>query len=68
MGSIKIGDTIIVTRTLHLDPPDPKIIGRVCKVLFVDTVLLSYPYKIEINDKIYWVEGVLASSLMLELF
>jgi hypothetical protein len=67
VGSIKIGDTIIVTSVLYLDP-NPKIIGRVCKVLFVDTVLLSYPYKIEINDKIYWVEGVLASSLMLELF
>ena len=67
MGSIKIGDTIIVTSVLYLDP-NPNIIGRVCKVLFVDTVLLSYPYKIEINDKIYWVEGVLASSLMLELF
>lgn len=67
MGSIKIGDTIIVTNVLYFDT-HPKIIGRVCKVLFVDTVLLSYPYKIEINDKIYWVEGVLASSLMLELF
>jgi len=67
MGSVKIGDTIIVTNVLYYDI-HPKIIGRVCKVLFVDTVLLSYPYKIEINDKIHWVEGVLASSLMLELF
>jgi hypothetical protein len=67
MGSIKVGDSIIVTSVLYFDTT-PKIIGKVGEVLFVDTVLLSYPYKIQINDKIYWVEGVLASSLMLELF
>lgn len=67
MGSIKVGDSIIITNVLYFDK-NPKIIGKVSKVLFVDTVLLSYPYKIQINDKIYWVEGVLASSLMLELF
>jgi hypothetical protein len=67
VGSIKVGDSIIVTSVLYFDTT-PKIIGKVGEVLFVDTVLLSYPYKIQINDKIYWVEGVLASSLMLELF
>lgn len=67
MGCVKKGDSIIITQVLWFGDTNPGIEGKTSKVLFIDTILRTFPYKIEINDRVYWVEGVLESSLMMEL-
>lgn len=69
MGDIKVYDKIIVTDALVLnDRHVAQLVGVVAVVLRVDTYLKSFPYKVKIDDKLYWVEGIPHSSLMEELF
>lgn len=69
MGGIKVGDKIIVTKIIdcYIFNIDTSVIGTVQEVLFIDSILPSYPFKIIYKNKAYWAEGVLYSSLMMEL-
>lgn len=69
MGDIKVHDKIIVTDALILNGRYVEhLVGAVAIVLKVDTYLKTYPYKVQIDNKYYWVEGIPHSSLMEELF
>jgi hypothetical protein len=67
MGSIKVGDLIIITDALT-SRTIPDLRGSIAMVLFIDDVLLTYPYKIKKNGMTLWVEGVPYSPLIAELF
>lgn len=70
MGSLEAGDFIIVTDVLGSELGLNNgycIIGLSLKVAYVDTYLSTYPYKVEYNDRSYWVEGLPYSPLMAEL-
>lgn len=69
MGDIKVHDKIIVTDALVInDRYVTQLVGVVAVVLRVDTHLKTFPYKVEIDNKCYWVDGIPHSSLMEELF
>ena len=73
MGSLKTGDLIIVTETLHFYRVDryttkaKSLINSVQIIVQVDCTGCPFPYKIENGDDSFWVEGIPYSSLMLEL-
>ena len=68
MGSVKIGDLIIVTSALTSMPEFSNyLIGKVFEIVSIDTVLEGYPYYIRSGDRSFWVEGIPYSPLMLEL-
>jgi hypothetical protein len=69
MGDIKVYDKVIVTDALLLNNRYVKeLVGVVAIVLKIDRYLETFPYKVEIDNKLYWVEGIPHSSLMEELF
>jgi hypothetical protein len=72
MGSLKVGDDIIVTKALWLVEPLVQLIGTRQKITQIDCShfpFQTYPYKIlAVNNKPYWVEGIPYSSLIEELF
>jgi hypothetical protein len=73
VGSIKKGDKVIVTDVLYIQIESKysfkakDLISSVHKVLEVDTTGAPYPYKIEVDNSTFWVEGIPYSSLMMEL-
>lgn len=69
MGSIRVNDKIIVTDILSINLRECfDLVGEVATVIHVECYVKSFPYKVEIRGWNYWVEGVLHSSLMEELF
>lgn len=68
MGSIKVKDKIIITDALILNKESlNNIIGKTARIIKIDNHLKTYPYKVQVEDTFYWVEGIPYSSLMLEL-
>lgn len=73
MGSLKVGDLIIVTEILffyNLDKYTDKaksITNSVQTIIQVDCTGCPYPYKIEDEDNYFWIEGIPYSPLMMEL-
>lgn len=68
MGSVKVKDKIIITDALVRNKELlNKIIGKTARIIKIDTHLPSFPYKVQIEDTFYWVEGIPYSSLMMEL-
>lgn len=73
MGSLKTGDLIIVIEALHFYRVDKytdkakSLPNSVHKITQVDWTGCPYPYKIEVGNSTYWVEGIRYSSLILEL-
>ena len=68
MGSVKVMDAIIITDALILNKQSlDEVIGKVAIVRKIDTYLKTYPYKVQIENTFYWVEGIPYSSLMMEL-
>lgn len=67
MGSVTVGDLIIVTSALTSMPHYSYLIGEVFEIVAIDIILNGYPYKIQVGDRSFWVEGVPYSPLMLEL-
>lgn len=68
MGSVTVGDLIIVTSALTSMPEFSNyLIGKVFEIVSIDTVLEGHPYYITSGDRSFWVEGVPYSPLMLEL-
>lgn len=67
MGSLKIGDRIIVTEVLTSHPEAGFIIGEIIEISYIDTVLDTFPFAISYNGRKYWVDGVPYSPLMMEL-
>lgn len=68
MGSLKIGDKIIVTDILTISPDYAKLKGSVAIIIAVDQVLSDYLYKVKLENRHFWVDGVLYSPLLEELF
>lgn len=68
MGRLKIGDKIIVTNILALNPDKYKYLGNVATIIAVDQVLADYLYKVRLENRHFWVDGVLYSPLLEELF
>ncbi len=73
MGSLKTGDLIIVTEVLVINLKNiysikaKNIINTTHKIKQVDCTGCPFPYKIEVGNSTFWVEGVPYSSLMMEL-
>lgn len=73
MGSIREGDRVIVIMVLYLNVESKyttkakDIMNSVHEVVEVDRTGGTFPYKIEVENSIFWVEAVPYSSLMLEL-
>lgn len=68
MGSVKVKDKIIITDALVVNKEVlNKIIGKTAKIIKIDTYLPTFPYKVQVEDTFYWVEGIPYSSLMMEL-
>jgi hypothetical protein len=67
LGSLKIGDRIIVTEVLTSHPEASFIIGEIIEISYIDTVLDTFPFAISYNGRKYWVDGVPYSPLMMEL-
>lgn len=70
MGSLEIGDYLIVTDVLGSELGINNgicIIGLSLKVEYIDTYLNTYQYKVEYNNRTYWVEGIPYSPLLAEL-
>lgn len=67
MGSLRIGDKIIVTKVLTTHPEGAFIIGEILEITYIDTILDTFPFAIRYDYKKYWVEGVPYSPLMMEL-
>lgn len=73
MGSLKTGDLIIVTEVLHFyrlnkyTAKAKSLTNSVHEIVQVDCTGCPYPYKIEVGEDTFWVEGIRYSSLMLEL-
>lgn len=70
MGSLEVGDYLIVTNVLGSElgiNNGTCIIGLALKIQFIDTYLSTYPYKVEYNNRNYWVEGLPYSPLIAEL-
>lgn len=68
MGHLKIGDEIIVTEVLTSNSYLAEAIGKPATIVAIDEILPTFPYKILYNDKSVWVEGVLSTPLMEQLF
>jgi hypothetical protein len=74
MGCVKIGDYILVTSVLSINPHkevvDSGILFSKQQVEYIDRLGLPeyYPYKIVFKDKAFWVTGVLYSPVLEELF
>lgn len=68
MGSLKIGDKIIVTDALTIPQDKWKYIGSVATIIEVDQILVDYLYKVKLENRHLWVDGVLYSPLLEELF
>jgi hypothetical protein len=67
MGSVKIGDFIIVTKVLFSECENSHL-HKVLKVERIDNLLTGYyPYCVRYNGFEYWVEGIPYSPLMMEL-
>lgn len=70
MGDLEVGDDIIVTKVLFIKPPFTQLVGTkhtIIQVDYSDFPFRSYPYKIVVADKSFWVDGIPYSSLMMEL-
>ena len=70
MGSLRVGDDIIVTDILCIIQPAAKLIGTKHTIIQLDCTdfpFQTYPYKIVVAGKSYWVEGIPYSPLILEL-
>ena len=76
MGNLKEGDQIIVTTVLSFNIPSKpskhyttakNLISSVHKVVEIDRTGATFPYKIEVGNSTFWVEGVPYSSLIREL-
>lgn len=74
MGNLKEGDQVIVTMVLYIGNRESKystivkdLISSVHKVVEIDRTGATFPYKIEVGNSAFWVEGVPHSSLMMEL-
>lgn len=68
MGSVKVKDKIIITDALVVNKESlNNIIGKTARIIKIDTHLPTFPYKVQIEDTFYWVEGIPYSSLMMEL-
>lgn len=68
MGYLKIGDKIIVTEVLSSLVNTTDAIGKPAIILAIDEILPTFPYKILHHGKPVWVEGLLYTPLMEELF
>lgn len=67
MGNIKVNDKIIIVDMLSVNSREG-IIGKTAVVEYIDKMLPNYfPYRVDINNQIYWVQGIPHSSLMEEL-
>lgn len=68
MGSIKVKDKIIITDALVINKKSlNKVISKTARIIKIDTHLTTFPYKVQVENIFYWVEGVPYSSLMEEL-
>ena len=73
MGDLKTGDLIIVVDVLHYyqinsyTSKAKSLINSVQEIKQTDCTGCPYPYKIEVGEDTFWVEGIPYSSLMLEL-
>jgi len=70
VGDLEVGDDIIVTRVLFINLPFTQLIGTkqsIIQVDYSDFPYRTFPYKILVADKSFWVEGIPYSSLMMEL-
>jgi len=65
VGSIKVGDSIIIT-----DCSIGYLVGGIGIVVEIDAFPAKtiWPYKIKCNNNIAWADGILRSSLIEELF
>lgn len=68
MGSLKIGNKIIITAALTMPQDEYKYIGKVANIEAVDQVLADYVYRVSLEDRYLWVDGVPYSPLLEELF
>lgn len=69
MGNLDVGDRIIITEVLTINAKVIEgVVGKSAVILRVDKVLTDYPFKVVVNNRWFWVEGVPYSSLMEELF
>jgi hypothetical protein len=73
LGSLKTGDLVIVTEILHFNTQEKysikakSLVNSVHKITQIDWTGCPYPYKIEVGNSTFWVEGIRYSSLILEL-
>ena len=73
MGSLGVGDLIIVTDVLYFPQLNTNtakaksLFNSVHTITQVDCTGCPYPYKIEVGHSTFWVEGIRYSSLILEL-
>ena len=73
MGSLKTGDLIIVTDVLYFSQLNTNtakaksLFNSVHAITQVDCTGCPFPYKIEVKNSTFWVEGIRYSSLMMEL-
>lgn len=73
MGSLKTGDLIIVTDVLYFPQLNKNtakaksLFNSVHAITQVDFTGCPFPYKIEVGNSTFWVEGIRYSSLMMEL-
>lgn len=68
MGSIKVGDTIIIVLPLGTLEDRLNLTGRTAVVVIVDPTDKTWPFKVLVDGNYFWVNGVLHSPLLEELF
>lgn len=67
MGDLKVGDKIIVVDVLQIGNRLDHLKFTIQKILSIHSPSDYYPYRIEINNSFYWVEGIPYSPLIMEL-
>lgn len=73
MGGMRTGDLLIVTEVLHYYQVNrytnkaKSLVNSVHKIIQIDCTGCPYPYKIEVGEDTFWVEGLPYSPLMMEL-
>ena len=68
MGNLKVGDEIIVTDVLQICKNLDHLKLTVHKIYSSAPIDIYFPYQIEVNRILYWVEGIPYSPLMMELW
>jgi len=68
LGGINVGDLIIIILPLGTLEDRFNLTGKTAVVVTIDATDNTWPFKVLVDGKYFWVNGVLHSPLLEELF